>query len=99
MAGDCKRAPCHGAASQLSAASSNTLVPPLIRPYPSSPKTLRKCRPHPFVGRVSADKRHIGLAEREIHMPVYGYYIFPKPSVQGFPTCVDPADRSCRYLI
>jgi hypothetical protein len=31
-------------------------------------------------------------------MPVYGYYVFPKPSVRGFPTVDDPADRSCRYL-
>jgi hypothetical protein len=32
-------------------------------------------------------------------VPVYGYYVFPKPSVHGFPTVVDPADRSCRYLV
>ena len=32
-------------------------------------------------------------------MPVYGYYVFPKPSVPGFPTAADPADRSCRYLV
>jgi hypothetical protein len=36
-------------------------------------------------------KKHIGLAEREILALVYGYYIFPKPSVHGFPTVVDPA--------
>jgi hypothetical protein len=24
------------------------------------------------------------VAEREIHVPVYGYYDFPKPSVPGF---------------
>jgi hypothetical protein len=24
---------------------------------------------------------------------------FPKPSVHGFPTAIDPADRSCRYLV
>jgi hypothetical protein len=30
---------------------------------------------------------------------VYGYYVFPKPSVHGFPTVADPADRSCRYLV
>jgi hypothetical protein len=28
---------------------------------------------------------------------VYGYYDFRKPSVHGFPTPDDPADRSCRY--
>jgi hypothetical protein len=30
---------------------------------------------------------------------VYGYYVLPKPSLQGFPTAVDPADRNCRYLV
>jgi hypothetical protein len=25
---------------------------------------------------------------------VYGYYVSPKPSVKGFTTAVDPADRS-----
>jgi hypothetical protein len=44
-------------------------------------------------------KKHIGLAEREIPVLVYGYYVFPKPSVHGFPTIVDPADRSWRYLV
>ena len=24
-------------------------------------------------------------------MPVYGYYVFPKPSVHGFPIAADPA--------
>jgi hypothetical protein len=61
-------------------------------------KIFRKRRPRPIVGRVSASiysrKRHIGLAEREIHVPVYGYYVFLKPSVPGFPT-----DRSFRYLV
>jgi hypothetical protein len=32
-------------------------------------------------------------------VPVYGYFDFPKPSVLGFPTAVDPAHRSCRYLV
>jgi hypothetical protein len=32
-------------------------------------------------------------------VPVYGYYVFPKPSVHGFPTVDDPADRMCRYLV
>jgi hypothetical protein len=66
-------------------------------------KTFRKRRPRPFVGRVSASissrKRHIGHADREIIVLVYGYYVFPKPSVQGFPTAADPADRSYRYLV
>jgi hypothetical protein len=30
-------------------------------------------------------KGHIGQAEREIPVLVYGYYVFPKPSVPGFP--------------
>jgi hypothetical protein len=30
---------------------------------------------------------------------MYGYYAYPKPSVHGFPTVADPADRSCRYLV
>jgi hypothetical protein len=30
---------------------------------------------------------------------MYGYYVFPKPSVPCFPTAADPADRSCRYLV
>jgi hypothetical protein len=44
-------------------------------------------------------KKHIGLAEREILVLVYGYSTFPKPSVHGFPTGDDPADRSYRYLV
>jgi hypothetical protein len=32
-------------------------------------------------------------------VPEYGYYVFPKPSVQGFPTAANPADRSYRYLV
>jgi hypothetical protein len=44
-------------------------------------------------------KKHIGQAEREIPVPVYGYDVSPKPSVKGFPTAADPADRSCRYLV
>jgi hypothetical protein len=43
-------------------------------------------------------KKHIGLAEREIHVLVCEHYDFPKPSVHGFPRAADPADRSCRYL-
>jgi hypothetical protein len=30
---------------------------------------------------------------------VYGYYVFPKPSVEGLPTAADPADCSRRYLV
>jgi hypothetical protein len=30
---------------------------------------------------------------------VYGYHAFPKPSVHGFPTSADPADRNCWYLV
>jgi hypothetical protein len=30
---------------------------------------------------------------------VHVYYAFPKPSVHGFPTADDPADRCCRYLV
>jgi hypothetical protein len=41
----------------------------------------------------------MGLAEREIAVLMYGYYVFPKPSVHGIPTAIDPADRSCRYLV
>jgi hypothetical protein len=29
-------------------------------------------------------KTCIGLVEREIHVPVYDYYDFPKPSIHGF---------------
>jgi hypothetical protein len=82
----------------MSAASSNTLVPPLIRPYPSLPKKVRRHRSR-LDGGVYVSGKHIGLAKREITMMVYGYYVFPKPSVHGFPTTADPADRSCRYLV
>jgi hypothetical protein len=101
-AGDKERAPCSSVASQLSVASSNTLVPPLIRPYPSSPKNIpRTSFP---LGRVGiceylvAEKTYrIGRAGD----PCVGVRIlcFPKPSVHGFPTAVDPADRNCRYLV
>jgi hypothetical protein len=48
---------------------------------------------------IKSLKKHIGLAEREIHVWVYGYYDFPKPPVHGFPTAADPADRNFRYLV
>jgi hypothetical protein len=44
-------------------------------------------------------KKLIGRAEREIPFLVHGYYVFPKPSVHGFPVAVDPADRSCMYFV
>jgi hypothetical protein len=47
----------------------------------------------------SVAKEHIGQAEREILVMVYGYFDFQKPSIHGFPTTVDPADRSYRYLV
>jgi hypothetical protein len=49
--------------------------------------------------RVLSHEINIGLAEREIHVLVYGYCDLPKPSVHGFPTVANPADRSCRYLV
>jgi hypothetical protein len=46
-------------ASQLSAASSNTLVPPLIRPYPSSPKKyFANAAPAPSSGEYLRLFRH-----------------------------------------
>jgi hypothetical protein len=66
----------------MSAASSNTLVPPLIRPYPSSPKnnpqTLFPPRRESICGYL-VDEKRIGLAERQIFVPVHGYYIFQNP--------------------
>jgi hypothetical protein len=44
-------------------------------------------------------EEHIERAELEIIVQVYIYYYFPKPSVHGFPTTVDPADRNCRYFV
>jgi hypothetical protein len=55
------------------------------------------CRESSFKYLVT--KEHIGLAEREILVLVYRYYDFPKPSVHGFPTYVNPADRSCMYFV
>jgi hypothetical protein len=48
---------------------------------------------------IQSLKKHIGLAEREIPVLAYGYFAFSKPSVHGFPTESDPADRNCRYLV
>jgi hypothetical protein len=85
------------------AASSNTRGPPLIHPYPLKQKTNSETPPPPpcreSICEYSVEKERIGRAEREILVLVYGYYAFPKPSVQGFPTHADPADRSCRYLV
>jgi hypothetical protein len=80
----------------------NTLVPPMIRPYPSSPKNISQTSFPPLresLCEYLVDEKHIGLAEREIHMMVYGYHFFPKPSVHGFPRAADPADRNFQYLV
>jgi hypothetical protein len=70
---------------------------------PFSPKNISQTPPPPLCRESMFEylvtKKHIGLAEREIHVLVYGYYDFPKPSIHGFPTVVDPVDRSCRCLI
>ena len=87
----------------MSAASSNTLVPPLIRPYPFSPKNISQTPPPPHRREsiceylVAKKTYRTGRAGD----PCAGVRIlcFPKPSVQGFPTAADPADRSCRYLV
>jgi hypothetical protein len=98
-----ERAQCPSAASQMSAVSSNTLVPPLIRPYPSSPKKISQTPPPPLRRKSICEylvaENHTGLAEREIFVPVHGYYVFPKPSVQGFTKAAYPVDRSCRCLV
>jgi hypothetical protein len=49
--------------------------------------------------RLFSREKNIGQVEREIHVMVYGYYDFPKPSVYGFPIAAKAADRSCRYLV
>jgi hypothetical protein len=102
MAGDNERAPWPSAASRLSAASSHTLVPPLIRPYPSSPKNIPQTS-FPS-GRESICEYLV--AEKTYRTgragdPCVGVRIlcFSKPSVLGFPTTDDPADRKCRYLV
>jgi histidinol-phosphate/aromatic aminotransferase/cobyric acid decarboxylase-like protein len=86
----------------MSAAISNTLIPPLIRPYPPRQKMFHICMPHTPNGTVfeeySIAKKHIVRLEREILVLVYGYCDFPKRSVHGFPSVADPADRIYRYL-
>jgi hypothetical protein len=80
MAGRLLAARAPRAASRLPAASFNIRVPPLIRPYPLSPKNILHT-PHPHPCRESmyeyslAEKR-IGRPEREILVLMYGYYVF-----------------------
>ena len=91
------------AASQLSAASSNTLVPPLIRPYPSSPKNISQTPPPPHRRESICEYLVAEMTYRTGRAgdPCAGVRIFcfPKPSVHGFPTSANPADRSCRYFV
>jgi hypothetical protein len=68
---DVERAPFLSDASRLSAARSNTCVPPLIRPYPSRIFFFQRHLPPPPPSResiceYSVAKKHIGLAERKI---------------------------------
>jgi hypothetical protein len=62
---DVERAPFPCVASRLSAASSNTRAPPLIRPYPPR-HFFSLLLPRLLIGRVSqslqSQKTHIGLA-------------------------------------
>jgi hypothetical protein len=60
----------------MSAASSNTLVPPLIRPYPFSPKHISQTSFPESICEYLVANKHIKHTEREIHVPVYGYYVF-----------------------
>jgi hypothetical protein len=98
---DYYRAPRHGVGSRLSAASSNTRVSQLIRPYPLSQKQISQTPPPPpcrwSIGEYLVAKKHKGQSEQEISVMVNRYYDFLKPSVHGFPT-VYPGDSSCRYL-
>jgi hypothetical protein len=75
----------------------------MIRPYPSLPNNISQTPSPPLCRESICDylvtKNHIGLAEREIPVLVYGFYDFPRPYVQGLPIVDDPADRSCRYLV
>jgi hypothetical protein len=85
----------------MSAASSNTLNPPLICSYPPRQKIyFTYTCPIPSNRTASEEyfvaNKHIGRPEREILVLAYGYCNFPKPSVKGFPTFDDPTYRSCR---
>jgi hypothetical protein len=85
---DAERAPFPSAATRLSAASSNTRVPPLIRPYPSHQRSISEKPPPPpyreSICEFSVAKKHIGLAEREILGLEYGYYVFQNPPCIAF---------------
>jgi hypothetical protein len=96
---DVERAPYPSAASRLSAASSNTRVQPLIRPYLLSTTHYYRSNPPPpqwdGILVVARLEKHIGRAEREILAHV-AYYFFKNPSVHDFPDSSESHRSHCR---
>jgi hypothetical protein len=98
---DVERSPYPSAVSQLSGASSNTLNPPLIRPYPLLHHTLLKVHaPNPQMGRhillvSSLEKKYIGRPEREILAPIADRnYLFKSYMYKAIPTPANRAERT-----
>jgi hypothetical protein len=64
----------------VAASCSNTRIPPLMRPYPSRQRNTSHAPPPPpyreNIREYSVANKHIGLAEREILVLVYGYFDF-----------------------
>jgi hypothetical protein len=97
------RAPSPSAASRLSAASSNTHVPPLIRPYPCRKKLFHMEPPPPpyreSICEYAIAKKH-QTGKREIVVMGYGDYDFQNPPCIAFRqlliTLIAAADTSFR---
>jgi hypothetical protein len=87
----------------MSAANSNTLVPPLILPYPSSPKNNSQTPLPPHRREIICEYLVAEKTYRtgRVGDPCAGVRIFcfSKTHRISFPTTADPADRSCRYLV
>jgi hypothetical protein len=82
---------------------SNTRVPPLIRQYPSRQKIVHTHYPRLLIWRAypSEYSRENTYGTGRVGDFSDGVRIlcFPKPSVLGFPTSIDHADRRCHCLI
>jgi hypothetical protein len=111
---DGQREPCHGAASRLSAASSKTLGPPLIRLYPPRRHALVRYMPNPqnigwhmvygVVFRMVYEgylvlKTNIGRLEREFMALEADRKSFISSPYGTFPTFDDHTDRNYRLTL
>jgi hypothetical protein len=100
---DLERALFPSVTSRLSAASFNTRAPPLIRPRTLLSKKLYLHRPRPlsgkYLGVFSREKKTYRTSRAGDLSARVQILLFQQPSVHGFPTILDQADRSCRHRV